>query len=142
VVCCALNEGWTNTGKHRCGPYRPRAHLVVLHRGTDWQKTSRVTGATVTAMVLKDLIERDASERLTLTGEGRAALAVLLKIAKPISGERRRALAMLADAGQRGPPHALLLANGFSRQLLTAMVRDRQAVAATIVVPPWRRRCP
>jgi hypothetical protein len=57
-----------------------------------------------------------------------------MKIAMPMGGERRRALAMIADAGPRGQPHALLLANGFSRQLLAAMVRDRQAVAVTIVV--------
>jgi hypothetical protein len=54
--------------------------------------------------------------------------------AMPMGGERRRALAMIADAGPRGQPHALLLANGFSRQLLAAMVRDRQVVPATIVV--------
>jgi hypothetical protein len=57
-----------------------------------------------------------------------------MKIAMPMGGERRRALAMIADAGPRGQPHALLLANGFSRQLLAAMVRDRQVVPATIVV--------
>jgi hypothetical protein len=57
-----------------------------------------------------------------------------MKIAMPMGGERRRALTTIADAGPRGQPHALLLANGFSRQLLAAMVRDRQAVAVTIVV--------
>jgi hypothetical protein len=57
-----------------------------------------------------------------------------MKIAMPMSGERRRALTMIADAGPRGQPHALLLANGFSRQLLAAMVRDRQVAPATIVV--------
>jgi hypothetical protein len=57
-----------------------------------------------------------------------------MKIAMPMGGERRRALTIIADAGPRGQPHALLLANGFSRQLLAAMVRDRQVVPATIVV--------
>jgi hypothetical protein len=57
-----------------------------------------------------------------------------MKIAMPMGGERRRALTMIADAGPRGQPHALLLANGFSRQLLAAMVRDRQVAPATIVV--------
>jgi hypothetical protein len=57
-----------------------------------------------------------------------------MKIAMPMGGERRRALTMIADAGPRGQPHALLLANGFSRQLLAALVRDRQVVPATIVV--------
>jgi len=57
-----------------------------------------------------------------------------MKIAMPMGGERRRALTMIADAGPRGQPHALLLANGFSRQLLAAMVRDGLAIPATIVV--------
>jgi hypothetical protein len=56
-----------------------RILLLCIDSGTDWQKASRVTGATVTAMVLKDLIERDAIGRLTLTGEGRAAVAALLE---------------------------------------------------------------
>ena len=56
-----------------------RILLLCIDSRTDWQKTSRVTGATVTAMVLKDLVQRDASGRLTLTGEGRATVAVLLK---------------------------------------------------------------
>jgi hypothetical protein len=57
-----------------------------------------------------------------------------MRIAMPMSGERRRALTIIADAGPRGQPHTLLLANGFSRQLLAAMVRDGLAVPATIVV--------
>jgi hypothetical protein len=56
-----------------------RTLLFCIDSGTDWQKASSVTGATVTAMVLKDLVDRDAVGRLTLTGEGRAALAALLK---------------------------------------------------------------
>jgi hypothetical protein len=56
-----------------------RLLLFCIDSGTDWQKVSRVTGATVTAMVLKDLVERNAVGRLTLTGEGRATVAVLLK---------------------------------------------------------------
>jgi hypothetical protein len=56
-----------------------RTLLFCIDSGTDWQKASSVTGVTVTAMVLKDLVDRDAVGRLTLTGEGRAALAALLK---------------------------------------------------------------
>jgi TolB-like protein len=57
-----------------------------------------------------------------------------MKIAMPMGGERHRALAMLADAGWRGQPHALLLANGFTRELLSAMVRDGLVIAVNTVV--------
>jgi hypothetical protein len=58
-----------------------------------------------------------------------------MKIAMPMGGERRRALTMIADAGPRGQPHALLLANGFSRQLPAAMVRACGEYSATAAKP-------
>jgi hypothetical protein len=56
-----------------------RILLLCIDSRTDWQKVSRITGETVTAVVAKGLVDRDASGRLTLTGEGRATVAVLLK---------------------------------------------------------------
>jgi hypothetical protein len=55
-----------------------RVLLFCVASGTDWQRAS-VTGETVTLMVVKGLVERDASGRLTLTEQGRAALDALLK---------------------------------------------------------------
>jgi hypothetical protein len=57
-----------------------RILLFCADTGADWRKASGVTGATVAAMVLKGLVERDAAGRLSLTGEGRAAVEVLLKV--------------------------------------------------------------
>ena len=54
--------------------------LFCIDTGLDWRKASRVTGATVAAMVLKGLVERDAAGRLSLSGEGRGAVEVLLKV--------------------------------------------------------------
>jgi hypothetical protein len=56
-----------------------RILLLCIDSGTDCQKVSRITGETVTAAVAKGLVDRDASGRLTLSGEGRATVAVLLK---------------------------------------------------------------
>jgi hypothetical protein len=56
-----------------------RILLFCIDSGTDWQKSSRVTDATVAAMVLRGLVECDAVGRLSLSGEGRATVAVLLK---------------------------------------------------------------
>ena len=61
------------------------AERVLLFRipsGTDWQKAS-VSGATVTAVVAKGLVERVRAALLTLTDRGRAALAALLKNGNP-----------------------------------------------------------
>jgi hypothetical protein len=55
-----------------------RILLFCLASGTDWQKAA-VTGETVTVMMVKALVERDAAGRLSLTNEGRAALAALMK---------------------------------------------------------------
>jgi hypothetical protein len=56
-----------------------RALLLCIASGVDWEKDPSVTGATVAASVLKGLVERDALGRLTLSGEGRAAVGVLFK---------------------------------------------------------------
>jgi len=54
-----------------------RILLFCVASGTDWEHAG-ITGATVTAMVVRGLIERDAGNRLALTTEGRAALDELL----------------------------------------------------------------
>jgi hypothetical protein len=54
-----------------------RLLLFCITSHTDWQKPG-VTGATVTAMAVRGLIERDAAARLSLTDEGREVLAALL----------------------------------------------------------------
>ena len=46
--------------------------------------------------------------------------------------ERRRVLAMLADAGPRGEPHALLLARGATREALSATIRHAIAVKTVV----------
>jgi hypothetical protein len=48
--------------------------------------------------------------------------------------ERRRVLAMLADAGPRGEPHALLLARGATREALSATIRHGHAIEVKTVV--------
>jgi hypothetical protein len=48
--------------------------------------------------------------------------------------ERRRVLAMLADAGPRGEPDASLLARGATREVLSATIRDGHAVAVKTAV--------
>jgi predicted transcriptional regulator len=45
--------------------------------GTEWQKAG-VTGRIVTAMVVKGMVERDASGHRSLTKKGRDALASLI----------------------------------------------------------------
>jgi hypothetical protein len=46
-----------------------RVLLFCIASGTDWQKVG-VTGETVTVMVVKGLVERDAAGRLSLAGKG------------------------------------------------------------------------
>jgi hypothetical protein len=46
-----------------------RILLFCVASGTDWERAG-VTGATITAMVIRDLIERDSVNRLTLTAQG------------------------------------------------------------------------
>jgi hypothetical protein len=55
-----------------------RVLLFCVASGTEWALTG-VTGATATAMLVRGLIERNASDRLTLTKQGRAVLAGLLQ---------------------------------------------------------------
>jgi hypothetical protein len=54
-----------------------RMLLFCIASDMDWQKAG-ITGATITAMVVKGLIDQDAAGRLTLAEHGRAALASLL----------------------------------------------------------------
>ena len=54
-----------------------RVLLFCVASGTEWAEAG-VTGATATAMLVRGLIERDASDRLTLTKDGRSVLAALL----------------------------------------------------------------
>jgi hypothetical protein len=56
-----------------------RTLLFCIASGVDWEKNASVTRATVAISVLKGLVERDALGRLTLSGEGRAAVGVLFK---------------------------------------------------------------
>jgi hypothetical protein len=49
-----------------------RILLFCVASDTDWEHAG-ITGATVTTMVVRGLIERDAGNRLTLTDRGRAA---------------------------------------------------------------------
>jgi hypothetical protein len=56
-----------------------RTLLLCIASGVDWEDTPSVTSVTVAISVLKGLVERDADGRLTLSGEGRAAVAVLFK---------------------------------------------------------------
>jgi hypothetical protein len=85
--------------------------LFCIASGTDWQKAG-VTGETVTVMVVKGLIERDAAGSLSLTGEGRAALGALLKDAS--RSDRR--LIRVEGAGRlsRTPRSATALPNDLS----------------------------
>jgi hypothetical protein len=55
-----------------------RMLLFCIASDTDWQKAG-ITGATITAMVVKGLVDRDTAGRPTLTEHGRAALASLVK---------------------------------------------------------------
>jgi hypothetical protein len=54
-----------------------RVLLFCLASGTEWAEAG-VTGATVTAMVVRGLVDRDSAARLVLTRDGRAVLDALL----------------------------------------------------------------
>jgi len=54
-----------------------RILLFCIASKTEWERAG-IAGATVTAMVIKGLVERDAASELTLTKQGRAVLAALL----------------------------------------------------------------
>jgi hypothetical protein len=54
-----------------------RVLLFCVASGTEWERAG-VTGATVTAMIVRGLVERDTGNRLTLTEQGRATLMALI----------------------------------------------------------------
>jgi hypothetical protein len=54
-----------------------RILLFCIASGTEWAEAG-VTGATVTAMVVRGLVDRDAAARLELTPDGCAVLDALL----------------------------------------------------------------
>jgi hypothetical protein len=56
-------------------PERLLPFCIASH--TEWERAG-IAGATVTAMVVKGLIERNAAAELALTKQGRAVLAALL----------------------------------------------------------------
>jgi hypothetical protein len=56
-------------------PERVLLFCIVSH--TEWERAG-ITGATVTNMVVRGLIERDPAGLLWLTKEGRAVFAALL----------------------------------------------------------------
>jgi hypothetical protein len=55
----------------------PAKRHFCVGSGADWQRAGG-TGETVTALVVRGLIVRDAKGRLTLTDDGRATLRALL----------------------------------------------------------------
>jgi hypothetical protein len=72
--------------RHEQGPAKPTADaapalsiperilLFCVASGTDWEHAG-ITGTTVTAMIVRGLIQRDPAGRPWLTKEGRAVLA-------------------------------------------------------------------
>jgi hypothetical protein len=56
---------------------RERVLLLCVGSDTDWQRAG-VMSETVTSLVVKGLVMRDALGRLVLTNSGRAALRALL----------------------------------------------------------------
>jgi hypothetical protein len=51
--------------------------LFCVASGTEWERAG-VTGATVTVLVVRGLIERDTGGRLVLTKQGRAVLDAMV----------------------------------------------------------------
>jgi hypothetical protein len=54
-----------------------RILLFCFASGTEWAEAG-ITGATVTRMTVRGLVDRDAAERLVLSPDGRAVLDALL----------------------------------------------------------------
>jgi hypothetical protein len=54
-----------------------RSPLFCLASGPEWAQAG-VTGATITAMVVRGLVDRDSAARLVLTSDGRAVFNALL----------------------------------------------------------------
>jgi hypothetical protein len=57
---------------------RERVLLFCVGSGTDWKRAG-IPGETVTSMILKGLVVRDALGRLDLTGRGRILLRATLQ---------------------------------------------------------------
>jgi hypothetical protein len=57
---------------------RSRSVLPFCVASDTERERAGITDATVTAMIVRGLIERDAANRLALTEQGRAALTVLI----------------------------------------------------------------
>jgi hypothetical protein len=56
-----------------------RILLFCVASGTEWESPpAGVTGATVTVLVVRGLIERDADGRLVLTKQGRGVLDAMI----------------------------------------------------------------
>src|SRR5215467_2823769 len=77
---------------------RERVLLFCVASGTDWQRAG-VTGETVTAMVVRGLVVRDAQGRLALTDAGRAALRALLPGGVIVGGRPYSLVTELAREG-------------------------------------------
>ena len=54
-----------------------RVLLFCVASGTEWERAG-VTGSTVTAMIVRGLLQRDPLGQLSLTKDGRAALKSLV----------------------------------------------------------------
>ena len=54
-----------------------RILLFCVASGTEWERAG-VTGATLTVLVVRGLVERDAAGRLVLTKQGHVVLAALI----------------------------------------------------------------
>ena len=112
-----------------------RILLFCITSHTDWQKPD-VTGATVTAMAVRGLIERDAAARLSLTDEGREVLAALLLGRAPSRSPDGRDSE--AEVGSFVQPLARPSStqNGARRHCFRPEERD----VADVAVGPVRRR--
>jgi hypothetical protein len=64
-----------------------RMVLLCAASGMDWQQ-SGIPAETVTAMVMKELIERHVGGRLRLTGYGRVVLRAMLTYEGPVTPRR------------------------------------------------------
>ncbi len=64
---------------------RERVLLLCVGSDTDWQRAG-VMSETVTSLVVKGLVMRDALGRLVLTNSGRAALRALGRLALTARG--------------------------------------------------------
>jgi hypothetical protein len=82
---------------------RERMLLFCAASGTDWQHAG-IPGETVTAMMVKGFVSRDAAGEVALTDRGRAVAACDAGGPMKLSPEQHRALTMLAGSGPRAAP--------------------------------------